>query len=228
VKRFLGAILVVVLLLLGIGSLVFGVVDFFRLFSDTVFQTPTTGTYHEPLVTALTVASGVAGVLLTIGLLAVATKVRDGIGSAFITGCLTLSVMTAVTGLWLPFIHANEVDIASSGFRQPYYSISRRQQVTLYNATAEPITVCVGTRSHCTTTPFAPAQLNGAGLRLAAGEAVDISLSGGNGPENDVPMADGDWAAYTVTIATPAPGMTQVDTAIHALYACADYADSDC
>jgi hypothetical protein len=55
VRRFLGATLVVALLLLGIGSMVFGVVDFFRLFADKVFQTPTTGTYHEPLVTALTV-----------------------------------------------------------------------------------------------------------------------------------------------------------------------------
>ena len=43
-------------------------------------------------------------------------------------------------------------------------------------------------------------------------------------------MASIDWAAYTVTIATPVPGMTQLDTAMHAVKVCEDYVpnDSDC
>jgi hypothetical protein len=54
------------------------------------------------------------------------------------------------------------VDIASTGFRLPYYSISCEQQTE---------------------------QLNGAGLHLAPAEAVDVGLSTGSGPEHDVPMA---------------------------------------
>jgi cytochrome bd-type quinol oxidase subunit 2 len=158
--------------------MVFGVFDFIRLVNDKVTPTPTTGTYHEPAVTALTVGRGVAGVLLSIGLVAAATRVEDSTTAKVITGSLTLSVLTAVAGLWLPFVHTNEVDIASTGFRQPYYSISREQRMTIYNATSSPMTICVGTRSHCSASPFAPEQFNGAGLQLAPGEAVDVGVSG--------------------------------------------------
>jgi hypothetical protein len=86
VKRFLGVTVVVVLLLFGIGSMVFGVFDFIRLVNHKVTRAPTTGAYHEPVVTALTVGSGVAGVLLTIGLMAAATRVEDSTTAKVITG----------------------------------------------------------------------------------------------------------------------------------------------
>jgi hypothetical protein len=182
----------------------------------------TTGGYHDPM-TPWVRASGVIGVVMTLGLVVLLARVTDSFMVKFLTGCLTVSMLTAVSGLWLPYLHTDELDIGSAGFDHPYYSMYRDYPVTIYNATSLPMTICVGTGSHCTPAAFAPAQLNG-GLQIAPGQAVDVVL-GGDEAENDVPMPIADWAAYTLTIATPSASMTRIDIPIHALRGCADFGD---
>ena len=229
VKQFVTVAIGLGIFAVAIASLVFGVVNLFRLYDRKFFQTPTVGTYHEPVMTALTIASGVVGILLAVLSLYLLKHVEDGFTSGGVTVLLTLSIMTAATGLWLPSVHANEIDIADTGLRQPYYIMLRDQRMTIYNATSAPMTVCTGAGSRCVSHAFAPPELN-AGLRLAPGQAVDLNVvGGGEEPEKDIPMAGLDWAAYGVTIATPAPGMTDVDTSIHAEMLCTDFGPSaDC
>jgi hypothetical protein len=229
VKRFMTGVGCVVLLV-PLAALAFGVVNFFRLFIAKTSGTETIGSYHEPVSTAVTVGSGVVGgILALLFLVAAVMRVDDKFFGRAIVGGLTLSILTAVAGFWLPYVHTNEIDVGPTGFRQPYYMVPRTDQVTIYNATSLPMTLCVGIRSHCQPSRFAPGSLNGAGLRLTPGQAVDLVASGSDHEENDVPMASADWAAYAITITTPMAGMTQLDTSIHALKGCNDYADnSDC
>src|SRR5262249_58182563 len=123
-------------------------------------QTATVGTYQEPVMTALTIASGVVGVLLTVLSLYLLKHVEDGFTSGGVTIMLTLSIMTAATGLWLPSVHANEIDIADTGLRQPYYIMLRDQTMTIYTATSSPMTLCTGAGSHWVSQPVPPPELN--------------------------------------------------------------------
>jgi hypothetical protein len=217
------------LYLLALATLGFGVVNFVRLLLAKGSGTETVGSYHEPVSTTLTVASGVVGIVLALLFLVGLARVDDDRTSGrVLAGGLTLAILTAVAGLWLPSVHTNEIDVAPTGFRQAYYTIPRTDDVTLYNATSLPMTLCVGTRSRCQPNAFAPGEFND-GLHLAPGQAVDVKVNTSDREENDVPMATADWVAYTVTVATPAGGMTQIDTTIHALKGCNDYRDAnDC
>jgi hypothetical protein len=205
VKRVAMAVWVPIAIVLLLGTPLFGIFNVFRLIIDKVVLTPTTGTYHEPIMTTFTVISGVVGTLVTVLLLgALAFRrltrrplafPREGIGIA------VLFALAGVSGLWLPFVHTNEVDIAPTGFLQPSYELAHTTTVTVYNSTPSPMTLCVGSQSHCTPDPHAPTRFNG--LRLAPGQAVEVDLT--------------DIADYSLTIATPTPGMTRLDTVMHSV-----------
>jgi hypothetical protein len=204
----------------GVGILLvftifFGVFNAFRLGIDIWVLTPTRGSYHPPISTTLTIISGVVGAVVTlmmVGTIVVRWLRRSPLevpGPAF--AAVGLFALAGVTGLWLPFVHTNEVDVTPSGFAQPSYEIVHTGTVTVYDATQLPVTICTGLRTGCSPDPHAPAALNR--LSLKAGQAVDVDLT--------------DIADYTLTIATPAPGMSSVDTVMHAVITyCEDHPDA--
>jgi hypothetical protein len=215
VKRVITWIWAAIVGLLLMFTMLFGPFDAIRLGIDKLILTPTTGSYHEPIMTTLTIISGVVGALVTVLLLGTLLVRRvqrrhmdfGGMGVA----TLSLFALAAVTGLWLPFVHTNEVDVTPGGFAQSSYEIAHTTTITVYNATSGPMTICVGAHSTCTPDSRAPAALNG--LHLAAGQAIDVDLT--------------DIADYTLTIATPTPGMSSVDTVMHAVITdCENYPDN--
>jgi hypothetical protein len=95
---------------------------------------------------------------------------------------LALSVVTAAMCASLPFIRVAEADITATGFNSDRYEIGPGFDLTLYNATSAPVTVCVGAASICDPTATLPPELVGAGLTLAAGAGQWIAFGFGDHP----------------------------------------------
>jgi hypothetical protein len=118
----------------------------------------------------------------------------------------------AVAGLWLPFIHVGEVDVAGSGFRQARYVTTTKLALTFYDAASVPVTVCLGAHAVCGT-GAGPNQLKAPGLTLQPGQRVVVSFA--------------QEGRFPLTILSPGGGMTAVDTVVDSsLPFCDEYPDA--
>jgi hypothetical protein len=117
---------------------------------------------------------------------------------------LVLSVVAAAMCVSLPFIRVAEADITATGFNSDRYEIGPGFDVTLYNATTAPVTVCVGQASVCDPAATLPSELVGAGLTLPAGAGQWIAFGFGDHP---------------LTIVRPAGPGVRIDTVVRA-YLC--------
>lgn len=155
-----------------------------------------TGEQPRPVLDGLAIAGLAVSVLLLAG--AVTAMIR-GMRRRSPILLLILAAVTAVACAGLLVVHIAEADLTADGFRQVKYRAGVTQELTFYNTTAEPVTLCLGVRSTCNGQAGGPAVLGGAGLTLAPGEArsVEFPASG----------------AFHLTVARPA-GLTQSDTVV--------------
>jgi hypothetical protein len=117
---------------------------------------------------------------------------------------LVLSVAAAAVCVSLPFIRVAEADITATGFNNDRYEIGPGFDLTLYNATTAPVTVCVGRASVCDPTATLPSELVGAGLTLPAGASGWIEF---------------DYGDHWLTIVGPTGPGARIDTVVRA-YLC--------
>lgn len=106
----------------------------------------TAGSYHQPVLTALYLFGGATCALLVL-LLGIAAVMRSDQRKA--TAAFAVPLLAgAVTGLWLPFIHVGEIDVAASGFRQDRYVTTTGLALTFYDASSVPVSVCLVFMAH--------------------------------------------------------------------------------
>lgn len=157
----------------------------------------TTGSYHQPVLTTLYLYGGTVCALLSI--MVIIALVRGGWRQVAATAMTPIVLAGAVAGLWLPFIHVNEVDVATAGFRQTHYATGTKAHLTFYNATASPVTVCLGSHGTCRTATAA-GPLPAEGITLQPGQTAAVTFP--------------DAGSYPLTIVAPAPTMTATDTVV--------------
>jgi hypothetical protein len=214
VKKGLQFVLGAVVFVVVMYVLIFSVIDIVRVIFDTTVATPTTGSYHEPIMTTLAVVNGVltagAAVALLVSALVSARRFTSGSEVLVTVVIFVVLGLLSATSLVLPALHDNEIDVTTTGFTQAHYEFSQSWSVTLYNATSAPVTVCTGLQARCTPNSLAPQAFNLNGTTLRPGQALEFSLT--------------QVAVYNLTISTPTPAMTRLDVLINATTSC-DFTD---
>lgn len=130
--------------------------------------------------------AGVISVVVFLVLLHVFVGIPT-VDGRFTTTVVVVGLLCAAP-LWL---RANTIDVTEKGFRQPHYGLEFDLHV--YNATAEPIVVCVSKGDTCSTEARYPARLRAPGTTIAPRRRVSLRW-----PDNV-------YGTFTLRIASPLP-----------------------
>jgi hypothetical protein len=194
IKRWVGALL--------LAGIVLGLVDVGWFVVDLLGMGFWTGGIEPRPIRDVLAGLGSVSMLVLAGLV-ISGLARSRERRKLLVVMLVLSVVAAAMCLSLPFIRVAEADITATGFNSDFYEIGPGFDVTLYNATSAPVTVCVGQSSVCDPAATLPPDLVGQGLTLAAGASQWIAFGPGD---------------YPLTIAGPTLPGARVDTLVRSYY----------
>lgn len=170
-KKVLAGVVGIALL----AAILFSFVDDFRLALRLfLINQWVPGSYHDPVWTPLEATSGLICALLVLAVLLAVIRARRrhetlDLNVSGFPVFLSLLVVGAVSGLALPFIHWEEVDVSERGFATTHYSVPMADSVRFYNSGSAPVTVVAAD-------PQAPEVLKAPGLTLRPGQATVIGF----------------------------------------------------